>query len=178
MTKSERTKSSRRRAKPQRGKRRPKATPEGDRPSGNSLLKQEEIRTTLRQKMKLKEKYEGLSPEDFSRWRYQKQSFWYNHELAYRQDRKRRNALMKNVADTANSYMRIRKAIGLKEYDWIDNGPFFFHMSLSSGLWRKSVKQMVDKRLKTLSSATQRACRKGRNLTVCRPETGSSGLRT
>jgi hypothetical protein len=76
---------------------------------------------------------------------------------------------MKNVADTANSYMRIRKTLGFEEYNWTDNGPFFLDMALSQRLYRKSVKQMVDKRLKMLPSATRKACRRSRNSPVCRP---------
>lgn len=117
------------------------------------LEKISKFKTTLRQKMKLKQKYKGQSPKDFTRWRYQKRCFWYNHEIAYKEDRLRRNALMKEIADTANSYMRIRKALGYSEYDWTDNGPFFLSLGLSKSLWRKTVKRLVNRRLKSSLSS-------------------------
>lgn len=126
-----------------------------------NLEKISKLRTTLRQKMKLKQKYKGHSPKDFSEWRYQQRCFWYNHDVAYKEDRLRRKALMKEVADTANSFMRIRKALGYSEYDWTDNGPFFLSLGLSKSLWRKTVKRLVNRRLSSLCPVHPKGMPKG-----------------
>jgi len=47
---------------------------------------------------------------------------------------------MLNISDIANAYMRIRKAIGLRDYDWTENPRFFIRMALSRTVWRKAMK--------------------------------------
>lgn len=81
---------------------------------------------------------------DFDNWFDIQEKFLYDRRLIYREDRKIRNDLMKCIADTANTYMRIRKALGLFQYDWTDNPHLFLHMGLCKRLWRKTLKGLIE----------------------------------
>lgn len=61
---------------------------------------------------------------------------------------------MKCISDTANTYMRIRKALGFREYEWEDNPHLFLHMGLSKTVWRKAVKRLVDCKVSRLKSVS------------------------
>jgi len=115
--------------------------------SGKALptvkLKENE-RTSLKKKIRLKLKYKDKVLTDFSSWCDIQEKFLYDHSLIYREDRHLRGRLMKCISDTANTYMRIRRTLGLREYDWIDNPFLFLHMGLSKTVWRKAVKRLVD----------------------------------
>jgi hypothetical protein len=92
----------------------------------------------------LRNRYKGKALTDFTSWRDIQEKFLYDHLLIYREDRDLRRRFMKCISDTANTYMRIRRAIGLREYDWEDNPYLFLHMGLSKTVWRKAVERLVD----------------------------------
>lgn len=129
-------------------------------PDEEKKLKREKLVQRLRRK------YKGRSPKDFSSWYDQERCFWYIHNVAYPEDKPLRTRLMKAVADTANTFIRIQKALGLGEYDFTDNGPLFLDMSLSKALFRKAVKRLVRTRLKDFPSVTRPIRPAGRVVTL------------
>lgn len=131
-------------AKPQRRKvRDPLSGPSDLGPKACPAKLGDTERSTLKAKIKLRRKYRNKKLADFRTWPEIQEKFLYDHQLIYREDRRIRNDLMKCISDTANTYMRIRKALGLKEYDWTDNPHFFLHMGLCKRLWRKGLERLV-----------------------------------
>jgi len=114
----------------------------GDDPAAEKLDESE--RTSLKKKLRLRRKYKGKALTDFPNWREIQEKFLYDRLLIYREDGYLRKRFMKCISDTANTYMRIRRALGFREYDWEDNPHLFLHMGLSKTVWRKAVKRLVD----------------------------------
>jgi len=109
--------------------------------------KSSELAARLKERIKLARKYSGCNIRDFHEFYDIQRKFLYDHNLSYREDRYLRNKVMKAISDTANTYMRIRKALGLYDYNWVENPHLFLHMGLSKSVWRKAVKRLVEEAL-------------------------------
>jgi hypothetical protein len=134
--------------------------------------KSSELAARLKERIKLARKYSGCNIRDFHEFYDIQRKFLFDHNLSYREDRDLRNKVMKSISDTANTYMRIRKALGLRDYNWVENPHLFLHMGLSSSMWRKAVKRLVEEALKGTSGLPDlnaRSCWKPRMAPICRP---------
>lgn len=127
----------------------------------------DEQRSSLKARLKFKRKYARAKLSDFSKWQNIQEKFLYDHNLIYREDRDLRNRFMSHISDTANCYMRIRRALGLREYNWVDNPHLFLNMGLSKELFRKAVKRLVNDALSSPDLYGE-ACWKPRMITIGR----------
>jgi len=111
--------------------------------------KSPELAARLKERIKLARKYSQCNIRDFHDFYDIQRKFLFDHNLCYREDSHLRNKVMKAISDTANTYMRIRKALGLRDYDWTENPHFFLHMGLSKSVWRKAIKWLIEEALKS-----------------------------
>jgi len=139
----------RKRAKPKE----PSKPAEAEPPKGRDQ-RSPELVSSLKARIRLARKYSGCNIKDFHGFYDVQKKFLFDHNLSYREDSHLRNKVMKGISDTANTYMRIRKALGLRDYDWTDNPHFFLHVGLSRHMWRKAIKWLVKEALKAPSGVT------------------------
>jgi len=91
-------------------------------------------------------KFDGKFPGDFRSYRYQKLSLWYNYDvLTPTKDRvRKRKALMKHILIVSKCYMKFRKTLGFKTFNWIKKAPAFFEMALRPSLYRKRCEHLLE----------------------------------